>query len=162
MRGANKNQVVLCAIGAGLLLCSLPTTWLTINNAQLNFNGGPFGGGSFNMPTPTISMNVTGLNGSITMGVKTPIWLLAIAGAATIALAALNAADVTKVPSAALLVALAVVGLFFVVGLLTTLGGDATLGIGYVLAFAGLGLGAWQVIAQMSASGATPPTNTDV
>lgn len=152
MRTANKNQVVLCAIAAGLLLCSLPTTWATINNAQLQFNGGPFGDGGFNMPMPTpmFNLNVTGLNGYITMGVKLPIWLLAIAGAATIGLAALNAADVTKVPPAALLVALAVVGLFFAVGLVAMLSGDATLGIGYVLAFVGLGLGAWQVISQMA------------
>ena len=151
MHAANKNQVVLCAIAAVLLLCSLPTTWATINNAQLNFNGGPFGDGGFQMtmPTPAMSIDVTGLNGYVTLGVKIPIWLLAVAGAGALALAALNAAQVTKVPPVALLVALGVVGLFFAVGLVAMLGGNATLGIGYVLAFAGLGLGAWQIIAQM-------------
>lgn len=168
MSKANNNHVVLCAIAVGLLLCSLPTTWATINNAQIQFNGVPFGnngpfgetGPSMQFPTiPGMQLNVTGFNGHITMGVKSPIWLLVLAAAGAAALGGFNAARITAVPPVALLIVIALVGLFMAVGLFAMLSGDATLGIGAVLAIAGLGFAVPPLLAQTSASPqkGTPP-----
>lgn len=154
-----KNRVVLCVVAIGLLLCSIPTTWMTIKNASLTFpvptfgDSSPFGQGGPVMQLPAfngLELNVTGINGHITLGAKAPIWLLVIVAAGAIGIGALNAAGITTVPGAMPLVVLGVVGIFFAAGLFVTFGGDATMGIGYPLAIVGYALGFAQLIRQLN------------
>jgi hypothetical protein len=49
-------------------------TWMTINNAQLQVPGGF--GEIFNNVLNGMTVNLTGLNGSVTFLVKTPIWFI--------------------------------------------------------------------------------------
>ncbi|WP_417395955.1 hypothetical protein [Gimesia chilikensis] len=69
MTQPQKNTALAAAILAGLL--SLPLTWMTIQNAQIQ---GGFGN-MFNS-LGGISLNVTGLNGHVRFLFKTPIWLI--------------------------------------------------------------------------------------
>lgn len=156
-----KNRVLLSAVAMGLLLCSIPTTWMTINNASLTFDApmfgdsSPFGQGGPSLQMPSLggmAINVTGLNGHITLGTKAPIWLLVVVAVGAIGVGALNAAGVTSVPTTVPLVILGVVGIFFAAGLFVTFGGEATLAIGYPLALVGYGLGFAQLIRQLSTS----------
>ena len=76
MKQQHKNSLLALAIFCGLL--SLPMTWLTIRDAQIQSGFGEM----FNSAFGGITIDVTGLNGHLTFLVKTPIWfivLLAIA-----------------------------------------------------------------------------------
>lgn len=161
----NNNRAILAAVAAAMLLCSLPLTWMTIQNAQIEFSGTPFGsGGPFGNGGPTLQMPgfpgmqlaVTGTNGSMTLGAKLPIWLLVVAAVGAILVAMLNELNVASVPAAVLLVVLGVVGLFFGAGLLAVFSGEASLGIGYLLAVAGLVIGTTLVITQIGQATQTP------
>jgi hypothetical protein len=159
MMNQAKNRVLLGVVAIGLLLCSIPTTWMTFKNASLSFDlptfgdSSPFGQGGPMMQMPAfngLELNVTGINGHITLGAKAPIWLLVIVAAGAIGVGALNAAGITTVPSVIPLVVLGVVGIFFAAGLFVIFGGDATMGIGYPLAIVGYGLGFAQLIRQLN------------
>lgn len=64
-----KNSLLAAAILAGLL--SLPATWMTITASQLR---GPAGG--LLSVFDGLRVNVTGLNGSLTLLIAMPIWLI--------------------------------------------------------------------------------------
>lgn len=72
MNQKQKTTLLVAGIVSGLL--SLPMTWLTIPNAQLQFNGGF--GEAFNSAFPGIPFNITGLNGNLTLLVNTPLWFV--------------------------------------------------------------------------------------
>lgn len=159
MNQAKNNRVLLCAVAAGLLLLSLPTTWLTIRNPQLQSDGSPFGNMAAAFATPLMSgvqLKVTGLNGALTLaGLSAPIWLLTAGAVGAIGIAALNAAGVTSVPQAVPSAGLVVVGIFFAIGSLAFVTGKATPGLGYLLAVVGLGMGIFASVTPIAA-----PTNT--
>ncbi|MAT72849.1 MAG: hypothetical protein CMJ58_25490 [Planctomycetaceae bacterium] len=156
MSTAANNRVVLFVIAAALLAGSLPLTWVTIRDAQLEVSGGPFGDGGPRLQLPSIggmTLSANGFNGSLGVGVKLPIWLLATVSAVAAAIGALNELRVTSIPAAALLAAHVVVGVFFAIGLATTLGDKATLGVGFVVAVVGLLLAAGLTLKQLAPAG---------
>jgi len=67
-----KTRVTLLVVGIAAGLLSIPMTWFSIQNAQLNL---PFPGAS--LPSG-MSFDVTGINGSITALIKIPIWMLSL------------------------------------------------------------------------------------
>ena len=147
MSEQNNNRVILGAVAAGLLALSLPLTWLTIHNAQIKIEGTPFGsGGPFGNGGPTVQMPnfpgmqlaVTGTNGSLSVGTSVPIWLLVTVAIGVTVIAVLNELQIASVPAAVLLIPLGVVGVFFGAGLVLSLSGEATPGIGLFLAVSGL------------------------
>ncbi|WP_339748157.1 hypothetical protein [uncultured Rubinisphaera sp.] len=69
MTQPQKNTALAAAIVAALL--SLPLTWMTIQNAEIQ---GGFGN-MFNY-LGGMTINVTGLNGNVTFLFKTPIWFI--------------------------------------------------------------------------------------
>ena len=155
-----NNRVVFFAIAAGLLAFSLPLTWVTIRDAQITFNGSPFGESGPQLSLPSMggmTFSANGFNGSMGLGVQLPIWLLVATAATAAAIGALNELRITSIPAAALLAAHVVVGVFFAVELVTTLGDKASLGSGFVMGVAGLALAAGLTVAQISPHGAAAP-----
>lgn len=127
MNDQTRTSLLVVGIIAGAL--SIPMTWFTIHNAQMN---GPFPGMSF---PGGMSFDVTGLNGSITFLFKIPIWFLSLAavGANVLQLLRNNAAfPVSKVVDGILA---GVACVWIAIGVLTSLSG-ASLGIGAILGLA--------------------------
>ncbi len=127
----------MVALGALLLLGSLPSEWMTIRNAVLDLPGGSmpaFGG---------LTVKLTGFSGSITLlGVKLPIWLIVALGILSLLLIVLNQFQVTSLPSAIALGPGAVAAAFMVTAVaLGIFGKDTSLGVGGFLALAGLACG---------------------
>lgn len=159
------NRAVLAGVATGMLLVSLPLTWFTIENPRLDFGGVQFGeGGSFGaqgmtLPLPTFAglrLNVTGLNGRITLGTQAPIWLLVVAAAGASVVAMLNELRVASLPPQFLLLVLAAIGVFLLAGLIVPLTADASLGIGYLIAVVGFLLSLGVVIGQLGVPLSTP------
>jgi hypothetical protein len=75
MDAKQRNTALVAAIIAGVL--SLPMTWMTIHNAQATLNG-PFPGGAaiFGSMFGPMTLDVSGLNGSVTLLVKAPLWFV--------------------------------------------------------------------------------------
>jgi hypothetical protein len=131
MTQPQKNTLRVIAIVSGLL--SLPLTWMTLSGATMQ---GPFGQ-SFGSPFGGMTINVTGLNGSITFLVKTPIWLIVGVAIVANALQLMRNTKVFAVPPAAEWgTAVVAVGWAIIANLLAIGAAKATLGIGALLGLA--------------------------
>lgn len=129
MTQPQKNTALVFGIVAGL--ASLPVTWMTLHNAQMEgglgemFNSA-FGGG--------ITLNVTALNGHVTFLVETPIWLVVGVAITANVLQLMRSSKMFAVSLAfawlTAIVAVAGIG-FIVVSALVS--GKATLGVGALL-----------------------------
>ena len=127
MTQPQKNTALAAAIVAALL--SLPLTWMTIQNAQIQggfdnmFNS--FGG---------MTINVTGLNGHLTFLFKTPIWLVVCVAILANVLQLMAGSKSFAIPGFAQLgtaiIATLWVGLAIIIAISSS---DATLGIGALL-----------------------------
>jgi hypothetical protein len=128
MTQPQKNTVRAIAIVCGLL--SLPMTWMTVTGATMQ---GPFGQ-SLGSPFGGMTINVTGINGSLTFLVKTPIWFIVGVAIAANALQLMRNTKVFAVPPVAEWVtAIGGVG-WVVIAILSAVGSaKATLGIGAIL-----------------------------
>ncbi|MEN1681041.1 MAG: hypothetical protein AAGJ46_15745 [Planctomycetota bacterium] len=131
----SKQRNSLSLVGVLLGLASLPLTWMTIRNPTLTFDVGGFQpqlGGLM----PMMAMDVTALNGHVTLLFKTPIWL--IVGGAILAnlLVVLRGTDLFEVPTAAIWVIALLAGAWSVVPLVASFSGQATPGIGLLLGLA--------------------------
>ena len=150
MTQPQKNTALVGAIAAAVL--SLPLTWMTISGAQFE---GPFGD-LFGQHFGTITLDATGLNGYVTVGVKAPIWFIMGVAIAASVLQLMSDSKVFAIPKfaewLAAVVAVAWTGVAIVVALFS---GQATLGIGAVLGF----LAAATPLACLLAPSA--PTQTD-
>jgi amino acid transporter len=139
----NSNAIV---IGVGALLAlviSLPLEWMTIHNAQIQFDDG------FEeleeMMSPSfgqMTVKVTGINGRITFLVELPIWLIVVVGLIGVILALLNSLGVASLPKLASLIPISLSSLYVIVALILTIASsEASLGVGIFVALVGLGLG---------------------
>lgn len=126
MNVKQKNSLLLAAIVSGLL--SLPMTWLTIRNAQV------FGElGSMFSQFGGMSINVTALNGSVTLLVKVPIWFVVCISIAASAVQLLRGSDLFAIPKGAEW-GLAILGtIWTTVPLFLSFGGNATVAVGWLL-----------------------------
>ncbi len=131
MTRPQQNTALSAAIVCGLL--SVPLTWMTIRNPELP---GGFGG-MFPAAFSGMSIDVTGLNGSITVLFKTPIWFVMCVAIAASALQLLSQSGTFAIPRIAQW-SIAVLALIWVgVAILTGLASSkATLGIGALLGLA--------------------------
>jgi hypothetical protein len=171
MTQSGSNRVILSAVAVGLLACSLPLNWMSIKNLQIDLagtpfgNGGPFGEAAPQLQFPTLpgmQFEVTGLNGSITLGASLPIWLLVVAAVGATLIGMLNELRVASVPPLLPLVILGLVAVFLVAGIVATFSGDASLGIGYLLATAGMVLAVIQASTQLTRQRSYQATSTGV
>lgn len=125
MTQPQKNTLRAIAIVAGLL--SLPLTWMTLTGATMR---GPFGE-SMGAPFGGMTINVTGLNGSLTFLVKTPIWFVIGLAIAANALQLMRNTKVFAVPPVAEWVSAVVALVWVSMAILIALGSEkAGLGIG--------------------------------
>lgn len=128
MTQPQKNTLRAIAIVVGLL--SLPMTWMTLTGGTMR---SPFGE-TLGFPVGGMTINVTGLNGSITFLVKTPVWFVVGVAILANALQMMKNTKVFAVPAAAEWVtAILAVG-WVTVAILVGIGSEkASLGIGAVL-----------------------------
>lgn len=131
MTQPQKNTALALAIVAGLI--SLPLTWMTIHGATIE--GGL--GDMFHSAFGGLSIDVTGLNGHVTLLFKTPIWFIVGVAIAASALQLMHNSRMFAIPRFAewltSIVAVAWVALAIMVALLS---GKASLGIGSLLGLA--------------------------
>ena len=127
-----KNTLLVGAILAGVL--SLPMTWMTIQNAQPSFGNGL--GGLLASQLPSMSIDVTGLNGHITLLIKSPIWFVVAIVIGASALQLMKHSTAFAVPPLGEWISALVGVIWTAVPIIPiALTGKATLGIGWVLAF---------------------------
>ncbi len=127
MTQPQKNTALAAAIVAALL--SLPLTWMTIQNAQIQGGFGnmfnSFGG---------MTINVTALNGHVTLLFKTPIWFIVCIAIVANVLQLMAGSKSFAIPKfaqwATAIIATAWIGLTVILAISS---GKATLGIGAML-----------------------------
>lgn len=127
MTQPQKNTALATAIVAALL--SLPLTWMSIQNVQFHgsldslFNS--FGG---------MTINVTGLDGSVTFLVKAPIWFIVCIAICANVLQLMAGSKSFAIPRfaewATAIIATTWIGLTVIIAMFS---GKATLGIGALL-----------------------------
>jgi hypothetical protein len=160
-----RNSAVLAAAVCGLL--SLPSTWLTVHEAKVTWNGenpGPAG----------ITLNdlseflggtdfaITGLNGHVTFGLQFPLWsLVALALAASGLLVLRDSPRFAVAPVVVWLVALAALFLTTVPFLALLTSSKASMGVGWLLAFASAALPFACLLGDACAIGRAPGTRHD-
>ena len=130
MTRPQKNSALVGAIV--LAVVSLPLTWMSIQNAQLQGEFGALFGKAFR----GISLDVTGLNGNITFLVETPIWFIICVVILASVLQLMNGSKTFAIPILAewITAALAIgwTGLAVILG---SISDEATLGMGAILGF---------------------------
>ncbi|MCA9260813.1 MAG: hypothetical protein KDA61_16480, partial [Planctomycetales bacterium] len=151
---ALDNRVVLLGTAIAALLVSLPLPWLTISTNSMTLPDpsvtahGRLGPGPTRLPLPdfmNFKLTATGLNGSIRLGDSVPIWLLVTIATVATSLAIANTRGVTAVPRKALIGVLGVVGLFFGAAIVAVASGEATAGVGLLLACVALAVAMFQI-----------------
>ena len=97
MTPKQKKTLLISAILAGVL--SIPMTWLSVRQASVSFAGG-FGG---MMPSgfAAMSMNVTGINGSVNLLFSAPIWFVVFVAIAANVLQLLRNSNSVEIPKLA-------------------------------------------------------------
>ncbi len=140
----NKNNSMVLGVGAAIaLLVSLPLEWMTIHNAAMLFNGGfPDVAGLQGSPMGGMSVAVNGFNGSITLLLKLPIWLIVLFGVTGVLLAILNSQRVTSLPKAVPMLCLALSSAYVLLAFGTIiLNSSASTAVGILVAMGGLVMG---------------------
>lgn len=128
-----KNTLLVTAIIAGMM--SLPMTWMTIHNAQFLFGVRNGLNQMFGEGLPGISVDVTGLNGHVTMLIKAPLWFVVCVAIGSSVLQLIQHSRVFAVPTFSAWGA-AVFGLVWTMAPIVPamLTGKVTPGIGWLLA----------------------------
>lgn len=132
MNQKQKNSLLVAGIIAGVI--SLPMTWMSIRGASIE---GPMGS-LFNQALQGVSLDVTGLNGSVTLLVKTPIWFLVLMGVAASGLQLMRSSAMFEIPPAVAWGAsiLSCGGIALAI-LITLFSSQASLGIGALVGLVG-------------------------
>ena len=162
MTRPQKNTLLACGIAAALL--SIPLPWMTISRPRGSFfsgDGSPMTAGgplfeAMSEMTPSVTADVTGLNGSVTLLFKVPLWLVALTAAAACGLPLLMNTAAFEFPRwlpwAFTVTAGVWVGAALLLGLTA---GGATPGIGILLAFAAFAAAAADLLLPTKAEAAT-------
>lgn len=132
MNQKQKNSLLVAGIIAGVI--SLPMTWMSIRGASFE---GPMGS-LFNQTMEGVSINVTGLNGSVTLLVKMPIWFLVLMGVAASSLQLMRSSAMFEIPPAvAWSTSILSCGGIAIAILITLFSSQASLGLGALVGLAG-------------------------
>ncbi len=125
-----KNTLLAAGIISGLL--SLPMTWMTIRNAEVQIEGGF--GSLFNSAFQGMTFDVTGLNGHVTMLFKTPLWFVIGVAIAANVIQIMRSSNAFAIPKIALWIVAVGSAVWITIPILLALSsGKATLGIGWFL-----------------------------
>jgi len=130
MNPKQKNTLLAAGIVSGLV--SLPMTWMTIRNAEMQIEGGF--GNLFNSALQGMTFDVTGLNGHVTMLFKTPLWFVVVVAIAANVLQLMRSSDAFAIPKFALWIVAVAAAVWITIPIVMALfSGKATLGIGWFL-----------------------------
>lgn len=130
MNAKQKNTLLAVGIVSGLL--SLPMTWMTIYNAEVQVGGGL--GNAFNTAFQNMIFNVTGLNGQVTVFFTAPLWFVVGVAIAANVMQMMRSSGAFAIPKIALWVFAVVAAVWITIPMLLVLSsGKATLGIGWFL-----------------------------
>jgi hypothetical protein len=130
MNPKQKNTLLAAGIVSGVV--SLPMTWMTIRNAEMQIEGGF--GNLFNSAFQGMTFDVTGLNGHVTMLFKTPLWFVIGLAIAANAIQLMRSSNVFAIPRIALWIVGVVAAIWITIPIILALSsGKATLGIGWFL-----------------------------
>jgi hypothetical protein len=128
MNAKQKNSLLAAGILSGFL--SLPMTWLTVHNPQMDGEAGRLFGSAFS----GMSFPVTALNGNVTFLINTPLWFIVGVAIVAGAIQLMRYSQMFAIPKLAEWVT-AVVGVLWInIPIIVPLFSDkATLGIGWLL-----------------------------
>ena len=130
MNTKQKNTLLAAGIVSGLV--SLPMTWMTIRNAEMQIEGGL--GDLFNSAFQGMTFDVTGLNGHVTMLFKTPLWFVVGVAIAANVIQLMKSSNAFAIPRIALWIVAVAAAVWITIPILLALSsGKATLGIGWFL-----------------------------
>src|SRR5262245_37985838 len=130
MNEKQKNTLLAAGIVSGVV--SLPMTWMTIHNAEMQMGGGL--GNLFNSAFPGMTFDLTALNGHVTMLVKTPLWFVVGVAIAANVMQLMRSSAMFAISRTALWIVAIVAALWITIPILLALSsGKATLGIGWLL-----------------------------
>ena len=130
MNPKQKNTLLAAGILSGLI--SLPMTWMTIRNAEMQIEGGF--GNLFNSAFQGMTFDVTGLNGHVTMLFKTPLWFVIGVAIAANVIQLMRSSNAFAIPRIALWIVAVVAAVWITIPIVLALSsGKATLGIGWFL-----------------------------
>lgn len=139
----NNNALIMGIASLLALALSLPLEWMTIHNAHMQLSGGMQGFGQhMGSSMGTMTLQVTGINGSITFLAKVPIWLIVGLGMVGSGLALLNALGAASLPKLVPLIPLVLAAFYTGIAIAVAIASaEASLGIGAFIALLGLVLG---------------------
>jgi hypothetical protein len=128
MNTRQRNTALVAAIAAGL--ASLPLTWMTIQN--VSFQGGL--GYSFNFLFGSMNLDVTALNGHVTLLVKTPLWFVVCIAIGASVVQLMKNSRSFEIPNMVEWIVAIVANIWTIVPMgMVVLSGKAGLGIGALL-----------------------------
>jgi hypothetical protein len=130
MSPKQKNTALVAAIVSGLF--SLPLTWMTLRNAQMQIGGGI--GDLISSTFPGFAFDVTGLNGHVTLLLKTPLWFIVCIAISASVLQLMRPSQTFAIPRLAMW-GTAIVGVVWTTVPVTIVlvTGKASVGIGWLL-----------------------------
>jgi len=129
MNPKQKNTLLAAGIVSGLM--SLPMTWMTIPTAEMQIEGG---GDLFNSAFQGMTFDITGLNGHVTLLLKTPLWFVVGIAIALNVLQLMRSSDAFAIPKSALWIVAIGAAIWITIPMIMVLSsGEATLGIGWFL-----------------------------
>ena len=153
MTQPQKNTTLALGIVAGLL--SLPLPWMTLRGATMQGNIGDM----FNAQFGEMTIDVTGLNGHVTILFKTPLWFIVGVAITANVLQLMRNSKSFAIPRSAEWLAAIVAVVWIVLAILVALfSGKATPGIGSLL---GLASAVIPVVCLTVSSPSTPGTSSD-
>ncbi len=127
-----KNSLLAAGIVSGLL--SLPMTWMTIREVDIQFPGAF--SDQFNPAIQWMAFDVTGLNGDVTMLVQLPLWFVVAIAIAANVLHLMKSSSVFAVPKLAVWIVTVSAAIWVTIPALVGMAsGKATLGFGWFLGF---------------------------
>ena len=130
MNPRQRNSLLAAGIAAGVV--SLPMTWMTIRNAEMQIEGGF--GDMFNSAFQDMTINVTGLNGTLTFLFSTPLWFVIGFATAANVLQLMRSSELFAIPSFVLWLFAIVSLVWITIPILSALtSGKVTLGLGWFL-----------------------------
>ena len=171
MTRPQKNTLLGCGIAAALL--SIPLPWMTISQPQGSFfngDGSPMTAGdplfeAMSEMTPSMTVDVTGLSGYVTLLFKVPLWLVALTAAAACGVPLLANTAAFAVPRWLPWAFAVPAGVWVGASLLLGLTSGRTIpGVGVLLAAAAVASAVVNLLLPTADSGgnATPPARADL
>ena len=138
------TPALLTLVAFALLATSVPMEWFTLHDAQLSWSSPAFDLGGASLAPSHATLVATGLNGSLTLLVGLPIWVVVVVGALGVLVVAADRLGVARVPRLVPALVIAVAAVHVVAAMLVgALGEGATLGAGSFVAAAGLIASMW-------------------